>query len=333
MKFLLALILIFAISVAVYTYNKETTLFFGYALEGSSITQEQIIQIENSAGLPAQFVEFYLQWPAADAQDKSPIPLETLSNIWKQDAVPCLTWEPFYLADHQEKSIPFEAIVQGQYDAYLKAAAGAIEKWSHPLIIRFAHEMNLARYHWGTEDAQHYDKKNPEIYIAMFRYVVDFFRRHGVKNVLWAFCPNVESLPADTASTWNSPEAYYPGDSYVDILGMDGYNWGTSQTVEKNHWKSEWKSFSDIFFPLYQKLKKLAPDKPIFVFETASVPQGGNRREWMENAISTSYKWKITAIIWFYVEKETDWRFSEKALQFKTNKISSQAWTKAQIKS
>ena len=58
--------------------------------------------------------------------------------------------------------------------------------WGKPVIIRFAHEMNLNEYHWGTLEAE-YGQKSPEIYIKMFRYVVQFFKDEKVDNVLWAF--------------------------------------------------------------------------------------------------------------------------------------------------
>ena len=90
----------------------------------------------------------------------------------------------------------------------------------------------------------------------------DLFEANSVDNVVWVWCPNNGSAPNET---WNIPEAYYPGNDYVDWIGFDGYNFGTTQT-----W-SGWISFFNIYNPLYQKFKNYS--KPIMLGEFASVEQ------------------------------------------------------------
>lgn len=295
--------------------------YWGYAIEGFPLTKEQIERTEGKAGQRGQFIEFYLQWPSPDLILPTPFSTVTLQNIWDHGSVPCLTWEPFYI-NPMEKTVLYREILHGLYDPYLFKAAQEIKKWPHPLIIRLAHEMNLQRYHWGVEK-EDYGESAPEIYVQLFRYIVDFFRAHNVQNVLWAFCANVESIPKEK---WNEAGLYYPGDHYVDILGMDGYNWGTTQTEDRNHWKSEWRSFSDIFSPLYKKLKILSPEKPIFIFETASAKEGGNREKWVQDALKVSSDWRIFCVIWFYVNKEVDWEIRHLKIGDAIEKKSAQAW-------
>lgn len=253
---------------------------------------------------------FYLQWPAPAGAGE--FPKESLEAIWQHGAVPCLSWEPLYCQDYREIMVLYEQIAAGQYDAYLTGFAKGAAAWGKPFIIRFAHEMNLERYHWGTVKDR-YGPQSPKIYQQMYRYVVDFLRKAGAKKVIWAFCPNAESLPnpaQDPAAAWNMARNYYPGDDYVDLLGMDGYNWGTTQTVDKHGWQSSWRSFQEIFAPLYQELRRLSPRKPILIFETASAMEGGNKTLWIKEAIPILQSWQVQGLIWFQVSKEVDWRLN-----------------------
>lgn len=282
--------------------------FWGLTLDGYPITAERLDDLQDRTGLTARMVVFFLQWPAPG--DKGPFPRESLEAIWSRGAVPCLTWEPMYYREGREIMVPAEAIIGGHYDAYLHFFAESARLWGRPLLIRFAHEMNLERYHWGTE-RQSYGPASPAIYRRMFRYVTELFRKDKALNVRWVFCPNAESVPDlsyDPAAAWNSPGAYYPGDDAVDILGMDGYNWGYSRTKEKDGWQSRWQSFQEIFEPLYGQLKRIAPGKPILVFETASVAGGGDRTVWLREAMEMASVWNLKGICWFQAAKEVDWR-------------------------
>lgn len=281
--------------------------FWGFSLDGYPVTVSRLKDIEIQTGLPAQVVVFFLQWPAPGLMGD--FPAESLEAIWSQGAVPCITWEPMYQLEGREIAVPAEEILRGRYDAYLHVFAEGARRWGRPLLIRFAHEMNLERYHWGT-DRKDYGPGSPDLYRRMFRYVTDFFRRDKAENVRWVFCPNAESVPDvsyDPAATWNTIEAYYPGNDAVDILGMDGYNWGAAKTKEKDGWKSRWQSFREIFAPLHGRLRRLAPEKPILVFETASVNAGGDRAAWIREALQAVSEWELRGICWFQEEKETDW--------------------------
>jgi beta-mannanase len=174
--------------------------------------------------------------------------------------------------------------------------------------------MNLARYHWGG-GAKDYGPDSPRIYQEMFRYVVRLFRREKADNVLFAFCPNAESNPHPQwhEADWNRASAYYPGHDFVDVLGMDGYNWGLSQTKDKQGWDSRWQSFAQIFGPLRDELALLAPGKPLLVFETSSARLGGERVNWVKSALAVMHEWRVQAVVWFQVKKEVDWRLTPKA--------------------
>lgn len=278
-------------------------VFWGFAVEGFPITEHDLELLQRETKVFPDMVLFYMQWPAPNHQNPSII--RSLEAIWTQGAVPCLTWELMNIGDQIETTIPYEDIINGLYDPYLYSIINEVKLWGKPLVIRFAHEMNLSKYHWGTP-LNDFGPQSPEIYKKIFQYVVEKFKKEQVTNVLWAFCPNVDSIPRNA---WNIPRNYYPGDQYVDLLGMDGYDWDISSESKESQKllpTSSRYSFEQIFKPLYQQLKQIAPHKPMIVFETASA--GQKQAQWIQDALKISKEWGIEGIIWFQAKKEVDWK-------------------------
>lgn len=287
--------------------DKNNPPLFGFSIEGFPISKTQLNTIEQETKIKAKIIQFYLQWPTQDAKEFISV-RSSLQAIHESGALPTITWEPMTIVGNTETAISYELILSGSYDHYLKFIADEVKAWKKPIVIRFAHEMNLQRYHWGTTEAL-FGEQSPEIYIKMFRYLVNFFDQYHVDNVFWAFCPNVDSVP-DTA--WNQPKNYYPGDRYVDLFGMDGYNWNITPEVARQrqlNWNKPWSSFEQIFKNLYNTLREIDPDLPIAVFETATVNRNKEEKAtWLKEALQTAQAWKLWAIIWFQSNKEEDWR-------------------------
>jgi beta-mannanase len=194
-----------------------------------------------------------------------------------------ITWEP-----NISGSRPLLAVANGKYDAYIRRFAQDSKSWEKPYYLRFAHEMNGTWYPWspGVNDNTSGD------YVAAWRHVHDIFVAEGATNAKWVWSPNEEALCQGCTPI----EDLYPGDSYVDLTAMDGYNWGTTDP-------SGWRSFTSIFASTYDKITNVvASSKPILVAETASVEQGGNKAAWITSAYGTEIPNrfpKLVAIIWF----------------------------------
>ena len=90
-----------------------------------------------------------------------------------------------------------------------------------PIIFRPFHEFDGNWFWWGANYC------TAEEYISVYRFTVNYLRdTKNVHNILFAFSPD---------NSYTTPSSYlsrYPGDDYVDILGMDNYgdfdNKGTS---------------------------------------------------------------------------------------------------------
>lgn len=78
--------------------------------------------------------------------------------------------------------------------------AGVVVLW------RPFHEMNGDWFWWNGKD--------PETFIKLWRQMFDYFTTtKQLNNLLWVYSPNHGKKTTD----------YYPGDRYVDIVGLDAY--------------------------------------------------------------------------------------------------------------
>lgn len=215
--------------------------------------------------------------------------------IANRGSIPMLTWEPWNptcgCADQPAYSDA--AIAGGAFDEYLARFAGQVKAWGRPMWIRFAHEMNGSWYPWSVG----VNGNTASQYVAAYRHVVDVFRGIGATNVKWVWNPNVLLGSENLA-------AMYPGDAYVDWVGIDGYNFGAAQS-----W-STWASPQQVFGATLAAVRGVTA-KPIAITETASTEQGGNKAQWIQ-AFFAMLKANpdIKAFFWFNLNKETDWRIA-----------------------
>lgn len=82
-----------------------------------------------------------------------------------------------------------------------------------PVIFRPWHEMSGGWFWWGEGHC------TVSQYKQLYRYTVNFMKRHHCDNIVWAYSPNL----ADEKETVAHYEKYYPGDDVVDLLGIDIY--------------------------------------------------------------------------------------------------------------
>jgi len=270
--------------------------FIGVFREGAPANMGYINKFKGETGKKPAMIMWYQDWSCD-------FPREAADNAWKYGAVPHIVWEPWYWGDMD--TIKLDNINKGQFDDYIKSWAKEIKKWGKPVFLRVAHEFNIDGYPWGIVN----NGKDPNRYIRAYRRIVDIFKKEGVKNVKWVWCFMNYSYPDEP---WNDYEKAYPGDDYVDWIGIDGYNWGKTQS-----W-SDWQSFTVLFRDQMRRMKKLHPDKPIMVAEFGCAEKGGDKAAWIKELpglLKSSMK-DIDAIVLFDIRKETDWRVnsSQKSL-------------------
>lgn len=194
---------------------------------------------------------------------------------------PMISWEA-----HNQ---PMVNIAAGQYDNYIRSWAIGAREFGSTIYIRPFPEMNGNWTPWNGD---------PKNFVIAWQRIVTIFRQEGANNVIWIWAANISDYPNISS---NHLENYYPGANYVDILAMDGYNWGTSR-----NW-SNWQSFEDIFTEPYKRISKLG-NQEIWISEISSTEIGGNKGNWITKMFSSNKFPRLSTIIWFDENKELDWR-------------------------
>lgn len=111
--------------------------------------------------------------------------------------------------------------VSEKFDLWLDRVADFLKSIKHkgkriPIIFRPYHEMNGSWFWWGDPHATSVD------YVKLWQYTVTKLRdEHKLHNLLYTYSPN-KLNPDDYYMK------FYPGDDYVDILGIDIYDFNDS---------------------------------------------------------------------------------------------------------
>jgi mannan endo-1,4-beta-mannosidase len=144
------------------------------------------------------------------------------------------------------------SVARGQYDNYFRSYADEVKAFGAPVVLSLDHEMNGDWYSWG------YRHTSPAVFVAAWRHVVSIFREQGANNVTWMWTVNI----TDTLNDATEPNNWWPGKSYVNWVGIDGYYYSPS-TV-----------FSSLFGPTIVDVRELTHD-PILIAETGAAVTAG----------------------------------------------------------
>lgn len=157
--------------------------------------------------------------------------------------------DSFYASDMttEQKNTAFKSILPGGtnhewYKKKLNKVASVISnlKGSNgeliPIIFRPFHEFDGSWFWWGANFC------TAEEYKTAYQFTVDYLKNtKGVHNILYAFSPD------NSYSTEANYLSRYPGDKYVDILGMDNYgDFDNQGSTGANRANSKLKIISDL---------------------------------------------------------------------------------------
>lgn len=233
---------------------------------------EGVWALEEALGTRFPLVHFFTAWGEGPDQR---FPARTVRAVAALGSVPVVTWEP-WLSDFSESAHPglppvaerdhggMAAVARGDYDFYVERWAEDAADHGDPLFVRLGHEMNDAyRYPWGPHN------NRPQDYVAMYRHVVDVFRKAGADNVVWVWSPHI---------AYDGFEAYYPGDDVVDWVATAALNYGNVA-----YW-SQWWTFEEIFESKYDRLRAFG--KPVMIAELGTLMAGGERAPWLKAALT-----------------------------------------------
>lgn len=243
--------------------------------------RDRLPALEAALGKPLDIASTYVDWshvfPGADER-------------WMADGgrrKVLLSWEPW--------GTRFADLTAHRRDSYLQAVADAMGKFPFDLYVRPWPELNGKWSTWQpTRDGAKKDGGTPAEFVAAWRYLFLFFRDRGVRNLKFVFNVDASDLPLNTPvpSIW-------PGRAFVDVLGIDGFNDGDGG----------WRSFEEIFAPMYATVTRLDPSLPVWITEFGCAP-GEARPSWLAAMMTTRAFPRLRAVVYFDVKTRLDWRLS-----------------------
>lgn len=215
----------------------------------------------------------------------SPVPLEELQAAYDEGKYLELTLQTMYYGRSDNDNMLYR-ILDGEFDWYLTKYAQDLKTFGHPVLFRLNNEMNGD---WCVYSAYHHGK-DTELYKEAWQYIHDLFQQQGTDNVLWVWNPHDLSFPG---FKWNHYLNYFPGEKYVDIVGLTGYNTGT-------YYKGEvWRSFDDIYPEIYKAYVQHF-NYPLMITEFGSNNVGGDKVGWIQDMFTKMATYdRIKIAIWF----------------------------------
>lgn len=246
--------------------------------EGQS-RREALVAREQDIGRIYAIDHQYYRWDSA---------IPTAHEVWTADAgrIPFVSWN----ARRNNGTITtWSRIASGAEDAWIAARADAFRAFARPVYLSFHHEPE--------DDVPAFGQ--PSDFVAAFRHIVDIFRARGAGNVtfVWTMMAWWFEDGAAVASR------FYPGDSYVDVVAADGYNWYPGKPG------SRWRSFESVMQSAYAFAE--AHGKPFMaaeygVQEDPAVP--GRKGDWYREILSVIDAWPhLIAVVYFDSDKIYPW--------------------------
>jgi mannan endo-1,4-beta-mannosidase len=248
--------------------------YLGLYSDGVPDSYAGVTAFTKTTGVKPNVVSYYSGW-------NEPFKTSFAVAAARSGAVPLVQIDP--------TGMSIAAIASGRYDAYLTTYAEAVIAYRHPVILSFGHEMNGYWYSWG------YQNTPATAFVAAWRHIVDLFRSHGARNVTWLWTINIIHKRARVPS----PGPWWPGSSYVNWVGIDGYYYNNSNT------------FATLFGPTIAAVRAFTR-APILIAETAISP-ATNQPAKVADLFAGIRLYGLLGFIWFDSVHVFDWRLSSRA--------------------
>lgn len=245
--------------------------FLGVETNGAPDSLAPVRAFAASTGKKPNLIGQYVSWDSSfDAH--------AATAAWSYGALYYMAWEPY--------DTTAAAIAAGQSDAYITRFAQAVRTLNVPIAISFGHEMNGNWYPWGVTQTSAAD------FVAAWRHIHKLFTAAGASNVIWVWNPNVI-----TALPQVQLQPYYPGDAYVDWVGITGYFSSTGPH-----------SFTGLYKPTISEIRRFTT-KPFIIAETA-VQTGPADTVALHSLVrSVAHRSSVLGFMWFDYDKAgVDWR-------------------------
>ena len=250
--------------------------YIGVYAHGVPDSYAPVKAFTTATGIKPSVVLYYSGW-------LEPFQTGFAATAANDGAVPLVQMNPTHIS--------IAAIADGQYDSYLTNYAKAVRAYRHPIILSFGHEMNGYWYSWG------YRHTSPAVFVAAWRHIVTLFRMMGAQNVTWLW--TINNFQKQSESEVSAPNRWWPGNSYVTWVGIDGYYIDSSSV------------FASVFGPTIADVRALTRD-PILIAETSATPAAGQPAK-IANLFAGIKLYGLLGFVWFDSFSRVDLRLRSPA--------------------
>jgi hypothetical protein len=261
---------------------------FGVSIPGLPQSTVQLQSFESLVGRKVNMADWYDDFTTLN-------PTSFVTAVASAGAENMIAWEGYDAnarADGvTDPTTSLATIIAGRWDGALTAWAKALKTFGRPVLLRFLPEMNG---NWNPT-SEGVNGNTSGQFARAWIHAHNLFAAVGATNVKWVWNVNVDYAGSTPL------RGLYPGDAYVDYAGIDGYNWGRSQT-----W-STWQTPQQVFHPTLADVATFTK-KPVIICETASSELGGNKAQWIQQFFAfVESTPAIRGFAWFDFNKETNW--------------------------
>lgn len=275
-----------------------------WATDANSLDKKFEAQIGSRLDWVDTFVDWYTPW--ADVA-------HTAQHLARRGIIPMITWEPHGFTTKEisagTKSFHLrkgrETTVNDYVAEWATGACKIATDTNVPVFLRTMHEMNGGWYSWGVS-YQGSDGRRPNTdasYREAWIKIHNAFSSRCGDKVKFVWAVNHYSV-GDGVTVMGT----YPGDAYVDLIGIDGYNWGS-----RAEWG--WQGFETLFRATYCKILERVQSKPIVIPEVGSTESGGDKPAWIRDLFASMQRYgHLRGFVWLHDSKfevevagEMDW--------------------------
>jgi len=243
------------------------------------------------------------RWRCVKGVGTCAFPSAAARGLRKRGITPSIYWQPTDPSDPGAGRFErFRNIVLGRHDRYIRTWARAARAFGKPVVVRLAHEMNGTWFPWSLSNFDN----TASGFRAAWRHIVTEFRKVGARNVKFLWSP----FQRCTTCSKYTYEQFYPGNAYVDYVGVTALNWGDVQ----------WTPLDGLLAESLAELRRLTRTprnprgKPVILPEVGSNWLGGDKAAWIRDGYATAYAaWpQIRAMVYFDYDTtfagQPDWR-------------------------
>lgn len=227
------------------------------------VTAKRIIDFENLVEKKIVWAYFSNNW-----YNNIQFPLSEVNIISSTGKIPFIRIMPRtnFDAGGPDPNYTMQKIIDGNFDSALSQWALDAANTNIPLLAEFGTEVNGNWFPWngqynGAGETTGYGEPTlydgAERFRDAYRHIIDICNDNGATNITWFFHVDAYNEPN---TEWNKINLYYPGDNYIDWLGVSIYG-----PQEKDE---EYQEFSEILSDVYPSLTNLS-NKPIAILEFA----------------------------------------------------------------